>query len=256
LSVPVVVDSLRGSLADARDHGVRSGAIDLFRIPLDAVAARHAALLDDAERSRAARRARAAGDAATVNACASRAALRLLLARWLAVDARALAFEEGERGRPRLARPDVPDLDFNLSHSRSLALVAIARGVRVGIDLERSDAPRDVEKLASRVLSDAERREFLACGEREAAQYFYRAWCAKEAFGKAVGLGLALLPRRYATGFDASGRGRVEGLPDELGFAREAKLFELALPDGFAGVLCAIGEVAYVRSFDARELVA
>ncbi len=93
---------------------------------------------------------------------ASGQALREILGRYLGLPANELRFETGRYGKPRLAAPE-DEIAFNLSHSSSLALVAIARR-EVGVDVERIRAKRPVD--------------------------FYRRWADREARVKCLGTGL------------------------------------------------------------------
>jgi 4'-phosphopantetheinyl transferase len=92
---------------------------------------------------------------------ASRWALRAALAGYLGVDPVAVALRAGRRGKPALAG-DSP-LRFSLSHSGALALIAVASGREVGVDVER-------------------------IGLRPAA--FYDEWTSREAAAKCFGGGL------------------------------------------------------------------
>jgi phosphopantetheinyl transferase len=89
-------------------------------------------------------------------------ALREILGRYLGLPANELRFERSRHGKPRLASPG-DDLAFNLSHSSSLALVAVARR-EVGVDVERFRAKRPIG--------------------------FYRRWADREARVKCLGTGL------------------------------------------------------------------
>jgi phosphopantetheinyl transferase len=93
----------------------------------------------------------------------SRWALREILGRYLALSGDQLRFETNPHGKPRLADPPGEKPAFNLSHSRSLALVAVA-GREVGVDVERIRAKRPVD--------------------------FYRRWADREARVKCLGTGL------------------------------------------------------------------
>lgn len=93
---------------------------------------------------------------------ASDRALRVILGRYLGLPADELRFETGSHGKPRLAAPE-GELEFNLSHSGSLALVAVARR-EVGVDVERIRAKRPLG--------------------------FYRRWADREARVKCLGTGL------------------------------------------------------------------
>jgi 4'-phosphopantetheinyl transferase len=133
-------------------------------------------------------------------AVVARAAVRVLLARYLDAAPEALAFAAGPHGKPRLDGPDAP-LRFNLSHSDGLALIAVARDVELGADVERVRPRHDLPGLGRRVFSEAERD---AVGESEHA--FYRHWTAKEAYVKAIGHGVASL-RSFEVLLDAPGGG-------------------------------------------------
>jgi hypothetical protein len=87
---------------------------------------------------------------------AAHGSLRDILARTLDCEAHQLEFSKGEHGKPCL----VPEqgLEFNLAHSGDFSLIALARGRRVGIDVERvrspaEDVPRRGRKPAASFLS-------------------------------------------------------------------------------------------------------
>lgn len=111
-------------------------------------------------------------------------------------------FERGEHGRPRLRAPR-EDLDVSWSHSGERLLLALAPGVRLGVDLERlRPRPRAMD-LARRFYHPRETAwlEALPPARREAA--FVRLWCAKEAVLKAHGQGISfgLHRLRFAEAF-------------------------------------------------------
>jgi 4'-phosphopantetheinyl transferase len=89
-------------------------------------------------------------------------ALREILGHYLGLPADELRFETGRHGKPHLASPE-GELAFNLSHSGSLALIAVARR-EVGVDIERIRTRRPVD--------------------------FYRRWADREARVKCLGTGL------------------------------------------------------------------
>ncbi|MBQ3374541.1 MAG: 4'-phosphopantetheinyl transferase superfamily protein [Oscillospiraceae bacterium] len=90
-----------------------------------------------------------------------------------------------EYGKPYFAQEDAPH--FSLSHSGSLVVLASA-GTPLGVDVEvcRQMEWRDFSSLFS-----GEERAMLESAEFPLA-CFYRIWTVREAFSKAVGLGLSL----------------------------------------------------------------
>ena len=145
------------------------------------------ALLDDEERARAARFPNLDHRRRYLMA---HAALRLVLGHYLDEDPRGLRFGRGTHGKPRLARPSAHDYEINLSHSAERALIAVARGRDIGIDIEAHRPDLDVQSLAKYVLSPAERCAFAAVPTADRRAAFFRAWTRKESFVKAIGEGL------------------------------------------------------------------
>jgi 4'-phosphopantetheinyl transferase len=167
---------------------VSSVELDLWILPLAASAADHLCL-SDADRRRADRLATATDRSAFVMA---RAAMRRGLGALTGLSPAAVSIHD-RPGR----KPDLPDLaeglDVSFSRSDGLALLAVGRGVRVGVDVEpvRSWDPQ----LAAVVLSAPELATLEGDPTVERARAFARVWTRKEALLKGVGLGLAVDPR-------------------------------------------------------------
>jgi 4'-phosphopantetheinyl transferase len=163
----------------------------------------------------------------------SHVALRLVLGELTGTAPESLRFERrcGQcgatgHGKPHLA--DRPDLDFSISHSGGLALIAVARGRRVGADVERVRPRTDVLAIARGSLSARERQtiESVRCdGARREA--FFRCWTRKEAYLKARGVGLA---------------GGLDTDPEAAGGWR---IRSLAVPSGYAAAVAAEGQFAF-----------
>lgn len=118
---------------------------------------------------------------------ASRWALRRVLAGYLDQEPAEIEIVVGENGKPRLAGGE---LEFNLSHSGDLALVAVSGERPVGIDVERVEPARDLLALAERTLGEEEVAQVRAAAPAERPAVFYRAWVRHEARLKCLGAGL------------------------------------------------------------------
>jgi 4'-phosphopantetheinyl transferase len=128
-------------------------------------------------------------------------------------------------GKPQLV--DRSDLDFSLSHSGGLALIAVASGRPVGADVERVRPRTDVLAIARGSLSARERQAIESPGTDEARrEAFFRCWTRKEAYLKGVGTGLA---------------GGVDTDPEE---ARGWQVRSLRAPRGYAAAIAAEGQFA------------
>ena len=121
-----------------------------------------------------------------------RSCLRLLLGQILRLPAGLLQFECDKFGKPSLSQ-EHRSLQFNLSHSGDLVLVAIARDRAVGIDVERIRTDMDVDDIAARFFSANERRIVASVDGLARYEAFFSCWTRKEAYLKAKGVGLATL---------------------------------------------------------------
>lgn len=123
-----------------------------------------------------------------------RAPLVALLAAYLDVPEASVVLDQDARGKPRLAHAcggGSCGLEFNWSHSGDYALVALARGEAVGVDIERlGKNPRSLE-IARRFFAPEEADALAAFDPGARDRAFIGLWCAKEAVLKAVGEGLS-----------------------------------------------------------------
>jgi len=127
---------------------------------------------------------------------AAHVALRNILATYCDIDPRNLIFRAGEYGKPELAWPK-ENVTFNLSHSGRIALAAVARERRVGVDLEMIRHSLEIEDLARRYFAPSEVSEILAVPLEARINSFFMCWTRKEAFIKALGSGLSLPLHRF-----------------------------------------------------------
>lgn len=122
---------------------------------------------------------------------AARGILRDVLARYIGCPAETIKFAYGPRGKPALADPGSNSrVRFNLSHSHGLALIAVAAGREVGIDVEFLRPEFAGEDIAKRYFSEREVRELTKLPVESRAGGFFRCWTRKEAYIKARGDGL------------------------------------------------------------------
>ena len=130
---------------------------------------------------------------------AARWALRRTLARHLDRPAAEISLTTDERGKPRLRDGGGGGLQFNLSHSAGLALVAVTEGRAVGVDVETIAPRQDLVALAERGLSAEEAAAVRAAAPERQLEVFYTAWVRHEARLKCLGVGLGSPAPRIAT---------------------------------------------------------
>lgn len=171
----------------------RSGEAHLWLLELpglEALRDRLASFLDESERDRAGR-FRFERDRDRFRLC--RAAVRVLLGRYLGRGPADLRFAYGPRGKPFLSGGDRDErLEFNLAHSGDLGLLGISLGGRIGVDIERVDLERAGMDIAERFFSPEEIRALAAIPDERRTDAFFCCWVRKEAYLKARGDGLSL----------------------------------------------------------------
>lgn len=128
----------------------------------------------------------------------ARSGLRRVLAAYAAVEPAAIRLAPspcvhcGElHGKPVLAEPPESWLRFNLTHSGELAVVAVALGREVGVDVEATREGRRMEGIAERWFNAKESALLSRLEGAEQEATFHRLWARKEAYLKATAEGIA-----------------------------------------------------------------
>lgn len=169
--------------------------------------------------------------------------------------AAAPALERSEFGKPHA--PAAGGVEFNLSHSGPCALLAFARKLPLGIDLERVERRVDPDEIARRFF-DAREAEALGRLPAEARrQAFLELWTRKEAVLKALGRGLAFgLDRLAFAVTDDGGVGALQRIAADGGMAAEWNVHALECGADFAAAIAWRGPSRSVRRFDWAQTAA
>ena len=166
---------------------------------------------------------------------AGRAALRRVLAAHLGIAAGEVRFDTGPLGKPCLAA--ATDLRFGFSRSGGYALIAVAEGRELGVDLQQWPPADGLRELAARVCTPAELAEVAATPDADLPAAFARLWAVKEALVKACGAGLAL-PLAHV-GVQQPAAGAPTLVDPATGRPLPGwRLHPLAAPQGYAAALC------------------
>jgi 4'-phosphopantetheinyl transferase len=111
----------------------------------------------------------------------TRGVLRRTLASYIDTPPESICFERNEHGKPFLS--DSP-VFFNLSHSNDRLLIAVSAGRELGIDVEFRRQKFDPAAIVNRWFSKAEKEAF------QNGTDFFDLWAKKEAYVKALGVGI------------------------------------------------------------------
>jgi 4'-phosphopantetheinyl transferase len=213
--------------------------VDVWRAPL----ALQPSLNPSAESSLSAeertRAARFHFDADRQRFIAAHNSLRGILARYLHCEPREIVFSTGEYGKPSLTSS--PELEFNLSHSGDYALIGVARGRRVGVDVERMREEMELERIASRFFSEREASDLMTLPADQQVAGFFNCWTRKEAYIKAHGLGLSLPLDSFDVPLAPHQPANLRATRPDPSEAARWSLLPLDVGHGYAGALVVEG---------------
>ncbi len=171
----------------------------------------------------------------------SHGVLRRILAHYTGIAAAQLRFAADPFGKPALTEPE-GELRFNLSHSENLALIAVARGREVGVDIEFMRHVPEAEAVAKCNFSAREYAAYRALDEKEKRVAFFNCWTRKEAYLKARGEGLSFPLAQVDVAFAPA---EVPGLLCVHGDTIEAARWSLRAlhpANGYAAALAVAGQ--------------
>lgn len=113
-------------------------------------------------------------------------------------------------GKPYLE--NAPHIKFNMARTKGKALVAVARDVEIGVDIERLRAIPELDQIAERFLPPGDADTLADLPEPQRRREFFRLWTRAEAVWKAAGVGL------YGAGKVIEGQWHVEDIEAGEGF--------------------------------------
>jgi 4'-phosphopantetheinyl transferase len=182
----------------------------------------------------------------------ARGALRVLLGRYLGTRPEDIAIALEDGGKPRLANEHAANgLHFNLSHSGELALIAVALGGEVGVDVEQLREVSNLERIAQRYFHPAEVEDVLNTANDQRNAAFLRCWTAKEAVLKAYGTGITESLDAFRVPLSAGFEGWIDlaALPKLGHGSRQCWLTRLAPCDEYVAAVASMDGERRVRCF-------
>jgi 4'-phosphopantetheinyl transferase len=225
--------------------------VHIWRIRLDCPSeqtARLAGLLAPDEQARA---ARYRIDEVRREFIVGRAALRILLAGYLGIEPRAVAFAYEERGRPILAQSQCANgLCFNLSNARVLALAAFTRGRQIGIDLESNKRRVELNDVAARFFAPSERTALFDLPLDRQRQAFFNCWTRKESYLKARGMGLSRPLDRFAVSLAPGEPARLLSDASDPDAPGHWSLVSVDRLPGYTAALAVEGAITHIDCYD------
>ncbi len=121
----------------------------------------------------------------------TRGILRMLLSRYTGVLPAQLHFETQAQGKPFLMTASSFPIQFNVAHTREMALIALTFQHAVGIDVEWIDRKIHDRDIAKRYFSPGESAYLASLASTVRTHQFFWYWTGKEAYLKMQGKGIS-----------------------------------------------------------------
>jgi 4'-phosphopantetheinyl transferase len=192
-------------------------------------------LLDAEERAQAARLKGKSDRDAFIK---TRAAVRSIVGRETGMPPRDVAFRYNRWGKPQVDAPGRPSIDFSVSHTKGLSVIAVTRTGAVGVDAEPYRPCPDRIRIAADVFGLEVAQQLLAVDQSRQDAVFLGLWTAGEAFVKARGSGFAGINGKVPVRLADVGSERVVLRAD---CKDDWSLTTLELGDEFAGHVVVAG---------------
>jgi phosphopantetheinyl transferase len=119
--------------------------------------------------------------------------LRRALSKHTGIASADLRFATSGHGKPSIdsADPQLRALSFSLSHTRGFVACAVTSHAPLGIDVEQVGQSQNVREVANRYFSEKEAAWLRRSPDELRSVRFAELWTLKEAFLKAIGVGLS-----------------------------------------------------------------
>ena len=177
--------------------------------------------------------------------------LRNVLAQTLNEPPEKIRIKKAEHGKPYLA--DTPELAFNLSHSGSAMVIALAWNCQLGVDMECCKPRAGLLGLVDKCFAEEEIAYWHNLPEAQKVVGFYRFWTRKEAFVKATGRGIGLGLNRCV--INPENQAEFLRVPADYGQASMWHALDIALGQGVCGALVTDKDIVEIRVMEFEPCV-
>ena len=134
------------------------------------------------------------------------AALRSILAQTLSIPCAEVCYARGPKGKPYLGPVHQrQDLQFNISHSGGLLLIALSTAGEVGVDIEAINTTTSMDLVSRRTFSESETKTLFSLPDTLRREQFFQYWTCKEAVVKCTGDGIHSGMNQFTVVFPKSG---------------------------------------------------
>jgi 4'-phosphopantetheinyl transferase len=185
---------------------------------------------------------------------AGRGILRKIISSYLSLAPDEAQFVYNKYGKPSvLTNQDRNALRFNLSHSNGMALYAVTRGRRIGIDIEYMREDFATLEVAERYFSKDEFEALERVPINQRTEAFFNCWSRKEAYIKAIGMGVSYPLDGFTVSLAPEAAPALLRVDADATEAARWKMYKLDAAEGYAAALIIENPPVSLRQFQWNE---
>jgi 4'-phosphopantetheinyl transferase len=119
----------------------------------------------------------------------TKAIQRILIGKYLDLDPHSIEFGFGSFGKPYIKNGR--KLNFNISHSGDIIVLAFKWGTEIGVDVEENCSSSLGQGIEEMIFSEKEALDYTSVAMDKKKEMFFRSWTRKESILKCTGYGLS-----------------------------------------------------------------
>jgi 4'-phosphopantetheinyl transferase len=173
----------------------------------------------------------------------TRALVRTVLSRYVAVEPQDWKFTPTAFGRPQIANENVDAraVTFNIAHTRGLIVLGITRARALGVDVENVRVREACVEIADRWFAPEEVTALHELPPEQQQRRFFEYWTLKESYIKARGMGLSMPLDQFWFSFGKDGGVRMSIRGIASAAASRWRFWQLRPSDDYLLAVCAEG---------------
>lgn len=140
-------------------------------------------------------------------------ALRVILSQYCMINPNAINFKYNYYQKPYFVTNPF-NLQFNMSHSHNMAILAITKKHPIGVDIECIKPIKNITGIANQLFSPQEYSKFVLVPSNQKIETFYKIWTRKEAFIKAIGKGFSYPLNAFDVSFNCNEPAKILRIND------------------------------------------
>ena len=180
-------------------------------------------------------------------------ALREIVGGYLNIPACDVDIEYTEYGKPKIVENSASSwLQFNLTSSKDLALIAVTRMNHIGVDIEYIIDDFPSMEIASKYFSAGAMRQLYSLPEESRKRAFFNCWTRKEAYIKARGEGLSNPLDRFEVSLHPKSQAALLHHDEDPHESSRWSLQGIDLGNHYAAAFAVEGQISEYKFWDLR----